>query len=133
MLTARLRLLLDSHVLLWMITRTRRIRESTVAAILDAENQVYISAASVWEIEIKRAIGRLEAPENIVEFVDNSGFIELPVTFRYGDLAARLPLHHRDIFDRMLITQAQAQAEGLTLVTDDSQIVRYQVSVLPAR
>ncbi len=131
MLTARHRLLLDSHILLWMITRARRIRESTIAAIMDPENQVFVSAASVWEIEIKRATGRLEAPENIIEFVENSGFTELPVTSRYGDLAARLPMIHRDIFDRMLI--AQAQAEGLTLVTDDSQIARYQVPVMPAR
>ena len=114
-----------------MITRERRIRESTLASTLDPENQVYVSAASVWEIEIKRATGRLEAPENIVEFIENSGFIELPVTFQHGDLAARLPMLHRDIFDRMLI--AQAQAEMLTLVSDDSQIVRYEVPTMPAR
>ena len=131
MLTAMDRLLLDSHILLWMITRALRIRESTIATIMDPENQVFVSAASVWEIEIKRATGRLEAPENIIEFIENSGFTELPVTFRYGDLAARLPMIHRDIFDRMLI--AQAQAEGLMLVTDDSQIARYQVPVMPAR
>lgn len=131
MLTTQLRLLLDSHVLLWMITRERRIREATIAAILDPGNQVYVSAASVWEIEIKRATGRLHASENVIEFVENSGFAELPVTFRHGDSAARLPMHHRDIFDRMLI--AQAQVEGLTLVTDDSQIVRYDVPIMSAR
>ena len=131
MLTAQLRLLLDSHVLLWMITRERRIREATIAAILDPGNLVYVSAASVWEIEIKRATGRLEAPDNLIEFVENSGFIELPVNFQHGDLAAGLPLHHRDIFDRMLI--AQAQAEGLTLVTDDSQISHYAVPLMAAR
>ena len=131
MLSTRTSLLLDSHVLLWMITRARRISESTIAAILDPENRVYASAASIWEIEIKRATGRLEAPDNIIEFVENSGFAELPVTFRHGDLAARLPMHHRDIFDRMLIVQAQA--ERLTLVTDDSQIARYQVSTMPVR
>ena len=131
MLTAQLRLLLDSHILLWMITRERRIRQATIATILDPGNQVYVSAASVWEIEIKRASGRLQAPDNLIEFIDNSGFIELMVTFRHGDLAARLPMHHRDIFDRMLI--AQAQAEGLTLVTDDSQITRYEVPIMPTR
>ena len=131
MLTPQLRLLLDSHVLLWMITRERRIREAAITAILDPGNQVFVSAASVWEIEIKRATGRLQAPDNLIEFINNSGFFELPVTFRHGDLAARLPMHHRDIFDRMLI--AQAQAEGLTLVTDDSQIARYTVPIMPAR
>ena len=131
MMTTRLLLLLDSHVLLWMITRERRIRDATITAILDPGNQVYVSTASVWEIEIKRASGKLQAPANLIEFIDNSGFLELPVSFRHGVLAARLPLHHRDIFDRMLI--AQAQAEGLTLVTDDSQIARYQVPIMPAR
>ena len=90
-----------------------------------------MSAASVWEIEIKRANGRLQAPDNLIEFIDNSGFIELQVSFRHGYMAARLPMHHRDIFDRMLI--AQAQAEGLTLVTDDSQIARYAVPIMSAR
>lgn len=90
-----------------------------------------MSAASVWEIEIKRATGRLQAPDNLIEFIDNSGFIELQVSFRHGNMAARLPMHHRDIFDRMLI--AQAQAEGLTLVTDDSQVARYAVPIMSAR
>ena len=131
MLSTQLRMLLDSHVLVWMITRERRIREPTLASILDPRNQAYISAVSIWEIEIKRATGKLRAPENIVEFVQNSGFIELPVTFHHGVTAAQLPMYHRDIFDRMLV--AQAQAEGLTLVTDDPQIARYEVSTMPAR
>ena len=114
-----------------MITRDCRIREATIATILDPRNQVYVSAASVWEIEIKRATGKLEAPDNLIEFVENSGFIELPVRFHHGDLAARLPLIHRDIFDRMLV--AQAQAEDLTLVTDDAMIARYTVPLIPAR
>lgn len=130
-MTTQLQLLLDSHVVLWMITRERRIREATITAIMDPGNQVYVSAASVWEIEIKRATGKLEAPDNLIEFVENSGFIELPVNFQHGYLAARLPKFHRDIFDRMLI--AQAQAEGLTLVTDDSQITRYDVTVMVVR
>ena len=131
MLTTQLRLLLDSHVLLWMITRERRLLEATLVSILDSRNQVFVSAASVWEIEIKRASGKLQAPDNLIEFIENSGFIELPMTFHHGDLAARLPMHHRDIFDRMLI--AQAQAEGLTLVTDDTQIVLYDIPTIPAR
>ena len=102
-----------------------------IAAVLARENHVFVSAASVWEIEIKRATGRLDAPDNIIEFIENSGFVELPITFRHGDLAARLPMHHRDIFDRMLV--AQAQAEGLTLVTDDAIIARYDVPTMAAR
>ena len=131
MLTTQLRLLSDSHVLLWMITRERRIRQATLAAILNPGNQVYVSAASVWEIEIKRAAGRLQAPDNLIEFIDNSGFIELVVTFHHGDSAARLPMHHRDPFDRMLV--AQAQTEGLTLTTDDSLIAMYDVPTMAAR
>ena len=97
----------------------------------DPTINVFVSAASIWEIGIKRLSGKLEVADNFVELVREAGYTDLPVSFRHAEIAAALPLLHRDPFDRMLI--AQAQAEGLTLVTDDSQIARYQVSVLPAR
>ena len=104
---------------------------STLTAILHSDNRIYVSAVSVWEIGIKVASGKLQVADNPVTFVQNSGFAELPVTIRHAEIAAALPLLHRDPFDRMLI--AQAQAEGLTLVTDDSQIARYEVPTTPAR
>ena len=126
-----LELLLDSHTLVWVLEGGGRLRPSTLAAIFSSGNRVFISAASVWEIAIKVASGRLQVADNPVTFVQNSGFVELPINFRYAELAASLPLHHRDPFDRMLI--AQAQVEGLTLVTNDSRIAMYNVPTLDAR
>lgn len=96
---------------------------------MEAET-AYVSAASVWEIEIKRASGRLKVPDGIADQVDRAGFDRLDITFAHATQAAQLPPHHRDPFDRMLI--AQARIEGLTLVTADQQIKEYSVAVLDA-
>lgn len=90
---------------------------------------VVVSAASAWEIEIKRALGRLDAPEDVGELVDGSGFERLAIGFDHAREAGRLPPIHADPFDRVLI--AQARLEGLTLATADAAIARYDVSVLP--
>ena len=97
------------------------------AAIGDAE-VVFVSAATVWEIEIKRALGRLDAPEDLVRRVDDAGYERLIITFEHASEAGRLPLLHGDPFDRMLI--AQARLEGLTLATSDESIARYGVPLL---
>ncbi len=124
-------LLLDSHTLIWALEGGQRLRFDTYEAINDSDNEIFVSVVSVWELEIKRAYGRFQFPDNLVQRIDRAGFSELRVTFRHAEIAAGLPLIHRDPFDRMLV--AQAQAEGLTLVSDDSQIARYQVSTMPAR
>ena len=123
--------LLDSHVAIWSIQDRGQLRADVIEAIDDPSNHILVSAASIWEIAIKRASGKLNAPLNFIELVERAGYSELAVTFRHAEVAANLPLHHRDPFDRMLI--AQAHVEGLTLVTDDSMIRRYNVSLLPAR
>ena len=125
------RLLLDSHTLIWALEGGQRLRFDTYDAINDSANEIFVSVVSVWELEIKRAYGRFQFPDNLVQRIDRAGFAELHVTFRHAELAASLPLIHRDPFDRMLI--AQAQAEGLTLVSEDSQIARYEVSVMSVR
>jgi len=128
------RLLLDTHSLLWVAEGGWRLREDTFDAINDLDNEVLVSSVSIWEIAIKLASGRpIPIPdlEKALEAVEKYGFIELHITFRHAELAAGLPLHHRDPFDRMLI--AQAQAEGLTLVTDDSLISLYDAPTMPAR
>lgn len=89
---------------------------------------VVVSTATVWEIEIKRALGRLEAPNDVGGLVERSGFERLAIEFDHAREAGRLPPIHSDPFDRMLI--AQAQLEGLTLATSDEAIVRYDVSVI---
>ena len=124
------RLLLDTHTLLWAIEDNPGLNADARSAIVDPLNDVFVSAASVCEIAIKRSLGRLEAPDNLGEEVSKAGFIELAVTIRHGELAARLPPHHGDPFDRMLV--AQAQAEGLVLVTRDRVLAQYAVNTLTA-
>lgn len=125
------RLLLDSHSLIWALEGGQRLATDTYSAINDTANEVLVSVVSVWELEIKRASGRFHYSGNLVQRINRARFTELPVNFRHAELAAALPLLHRDPFDRMLI--AQAQVEGLTLVTDDSIINRYNVPTMPAR
>ena len=128
------RLLLDTHSLLWVAEGGWRLRPDTYDAVNDLGNEIFVSAVSIWEIAIKLATGRLSpAPdlEKALEAVQQYEFIELSINFRHAEITAALPHHHRDPFDRMLI--AQAQAERLTLVSDDSQIVRYEVPTMPAR
>lgn len=89
---------------------------------------MFVSAATIWEIEIKRARARLQAPEDVLELVEQSGFERLAITFEHAREAGRLPPLHADPFDRMLI--AQARLEGMTLATGDEAIWRYDVPVL---
>ncbi len=89
-----------------------------------------VSAVSIWELEIKRAVGKLKLPGDPAALVDYSGFDRLQITFEHASAAGRLPLHHRDPFDRMLI--AQARVEGLTLITADEQLGAYDVPLLVA-
>lgn len=91
---------------------------------------VLVSAASVWEIEIKRALGRLDAPDDVAELVDRSGFKQLAIGFDHAREAGRLAPIHSDPFDRLLI--AQARLEGLTLITGDEQMAGYEVPIISA-
>ncbi|MCY4376427.1 MAG: type II toxin-antitoxin system VapC family toxin [Spirochaetaceae bacterium] len=122
------RLLLDTHALLWVLEDDVALDESARSAIVDPDNDVFVSSISMWEISIKRSLGKLKAPEDLLSTVEASGFRELPVTFVHADQAGGLPPHHRDPFDRMLV--AQAQVEGLTIVTHDSVIAKYGVRIL---
>ncbi|HJS49705.1 MAG TPA: type II toxin-antitoxin system VapC family toxin, partial [Gaiellaceae bacterium] len=99
-------------------------------AIVDADT-VVVSAASIWEISTKTALGKLRPPvDDLVVELQEWGFEMLPITAQHAWAVGRLPRHHRDPFDRMLVTQAQL--EGLTIVTRDPAISRYQVAVLEA-
>jgi PIN domain nuclease of toxin-antitoxin system len=123
-----LNLLLDTHVLIWW-DEGRRLATEARRAIADADG-VYVSAASAWEIAIKTGLGRLRPVRTVEQAVAESGFLELPVTFRHAQRVGDLPPHHRDPFDRMLI--AQAEVEGLTLVTRDPMFARYAIGVIEA-
>jgi PIN domain nuclease of toxin-antitoxin system len=124
-----MRLLLDSHVLLWWLAADRSLSRE-VKQLIAVEPWVGVSAATVWEISIKRALGKLEAPEDLVEAVNENDFAALAVTLHHAEAAGALPRLHDDPFDRMLV--AQAHAEGLTIVTRDSRIAAYGVPTLPA-
>lgn len=124
------RLLLDTHVFLWWLVNHPGLGPKVRDAIGDERNQVYVSAASGWEISIKKALGKLDAPDNLDAVVEDEGFAHLPITFYHAEQAGLLPPHHRDPFDRILL--AQAQAEGLVLVTDDHMIRKYGARTLSA-
>jgi len=123
------RLLLDTHVLVWWIGR-EQLKPAAVSAIADANTDVLVSAATVWEAEIKRAAGKLDLRVELAEQALVNRFSELPISFDHASAAARLPPHHSDPFDRMLV--AQARTEGLTLVTRDQHLKAYDVPLLAA-
>lgn len=125
-----MRLLLDTHVLLWWLADDDRLPAATRDAV-NVAAEVRVSAASVWEIGIKRALGRLEVPENYLEAVDASDIQLLAITAEHAEAAGALPRHHDDPFDRMLV--AQAWTDELTLVTADRRLPDYGVPVLLAR
>lgn len=124
------RLLLDTHVFLWWLNDDARLGNSIREKLSDPKNEIYVSAVSGWEISIKRDIGKLHAPENLNELVEAAGFEHLPINFFHGERAGSLPIHHRDSFDRMLI--AQAQAEGLDVVTSDKIMSKYGIHIIDA-
>ena len=121
-------LLLDTHVLLWWFADDGQLSRAARSAIRDPDRMVYVSAATAWEISIKRALGKLEAPGNLETEIANNGFLELPITMVQALVAGGLPDHHNDPFDRMLV--AQAMSEQLALVSRNKQLARYGVSIV---
>jgi PIN domain nuclease of toxin-antitoxin system len=116
------RVLLDTQLVLWALAGNRRLPRAARRIIEDSD--VVVSAASIWEIAIKAALGKLDAdPTAVREALAPSGFDELPVTGAHAARVASLPFHHRDPFDRLLV--AQSELEPLTLVTTDAQLRPY--------
>jgi len=127
-----MRILLDTHVLLWWLSGEEALSAAARSAIADADNETFVSAASAWEISIKYKQGRLPTAANFVADLDEAiarhGFSAVPITVHHGNRAGALPLHHKDPFDRMLI--AQALAESLTLVSNERLFDNYGVARL---
>lgn len=124
-----MRLLLDTHALLWALASPAKLPAPTARAIRDPANAVFVSAASAWEIAIKSALGKLSADlDEIVRTSIEVGFEELAVTLAHAGRMRALPARHRDPFDRMLV--AQAIEEGLTIVTRDAAVAEYGVATL---
>ncbi len=123
-----MRLLLDTHVLLWWAEDD--LSAEAEAAIVDEANELIVSAATIWEAGLKETSGKLKIPVDLVSAARERGVSELSITWPHAVEAARLPRHHTDPFDRMLI--AQAQIEGLTLLTRDAVFEKYGVTLLRA-
>ncbi len=123
-------LLLDAHALIWSLDRVAELSEPARSSIADPANEVLVSAATVWELAIKRASGKIRLPSDLTEAIDAIGFSGVPVTLADAEAAAALPAHHRDPFDRMLI--AQALRLDAVIVTRDQAFGGYEVSVLTA-
>ncbi|MGH3514137.1 MAG: type II toxin-antitoxin system VapC family toxin [Pseudonocardiaceae bacterium] len=124
-----MRLLLDTNVLIWWLAESPRLSKETRDAIT-AEPEVIVSAVSAFEIAVKSAIGKLRVPGDLEVQIVEQAMTELPVTVRHGLAVGQLPMHHRDPFDRLLI--AQAQCEGLTIVTADRTFAAYDVPIMAA-
>jgi len=118
-----MRLLLDTRIFLWAVAGSPLLKPP-VRRLIESADEVYVSAASIWEVAIKARLGKIEAdPHELTAAIEASGFLELPVSARHAAGVAQLELHHNDPFDRLLI--AQALAEPLKLVTVDEVLALY--------
>jgi PIN domain nuclease of toxin-antitoxin system len=123
-------LLVDTHALLWWLDDNPSLSKKARTSISDIGNSVFVSAAVIWEIEIKKALGKLKIPSDFRRVLAQQSFEMLPVTVEHAYAVGDLPTYHRDPFDRMLI--AQAQVEGFTVVTRDSIFDRYEIPIIQA-
>ncbi|MEQ1856115.1 MAG: type II toxin-antitoxin system VapC family toxin [Longimicrobiales bacterium] len=121
--------LLDSHTLIWFLHEPERLAAEALRTLRDPARAVYFSAASVWELELKAARGKLTLPEGWVQSARDSGFVELAVSASHAHASAHLPWHHRDPFDRILV--AQALEHGLRVATRDPLLSEYEAPILP--
>ena len=126
-----MRYLLDTHVLLWWIADDPKLRADIRNTVTDPDHDILVSAASIWEAAIKRAVGKLrfETPV-LLDTLQRGGLRVLPIAAEHALAAGGLPRHHDDPFDRMLV--AQAMAERLTLITRDGRLRDYQVAIIEA-
>lgn len=122
-----MKLLLDTHVVLWWTHDSARLSANAVELIIDRRNSVLLSAVVAWEIAVKRRLGKLDVRPTLVEELIRDGATELPLSVAHATASEELPLHHRDPFDRMLI--AQARAENAVLVSADQAMRAYDVPI----
>jgi PIN domain nuclease of toxin-antitoxin system len=123
-------LLIDTHVLLWWLSNDSTLSREARECLRDNRNTVFVSAASVWEISIKKSIGKLDAPDDLESAMRVGRFRELAISTAHALAAGTLPMHHSDPFDRMLV--AQAMLESLTFLTRDDRIEAYSIPTIKA-
>ena len=120
--------LIDTHFFIWSMDKTKNLSLQIKSLIEDPRNDIFISVASVWEMIIKRSLGKLKLPRDIERGIKSAGFKILAIEISHVLGVEKLPPHHKDPFDRLLV--AQAKAVGLIILTDDSKIKKYNVAVL---
>lgn len=120
--------LLDTHAFLWWLENSPRFGDRCRSIIANPLNEIYLSTASLWEISLKKTIGKLKAPGNLEQISKEKGFLPLVITLTDGEVVETLPSYHKDPFDRILIVQALNNK--LTLVTEDKKFVRYKVKTV---
>ncbi len=125
-----MKLLIDSHVVVWWLDEPHKLSAAAHAAISNPDHEVFISAASIWELGLKQAKGKLRLPQGFLNLLRADGFSFLPITTEHATHAVSLPPLHADPFDRMLI--AQAMTDSLVLVTRDAVIPLYSIPMIPA-
>ncbi|HSK49916.1 MAG TPA: type II toxin-antitoxin system VapC family toxin [Solirubrobacterales bacterium] len=125
-----MRLLLDTHTLLWTLAEPGRLSKQALAAITAEDSDVFVSIVSPWEMAIAKARGRMNSPDDLEDRLEQNRFELVPIRMRHVRAIESMPHHHRDPFDRMLI--AQAQVDGMTLVSVDRKMRQYPVSLMPA-
>jgi len=126
-----MKLLLDTHILIWWFAPTiSSLSEAAYTAISDNKNLVFVSAATAWGSTIKKALGKLDAPDNLEEELARHRFQPLPITISHALAVGQLPRYHKDPFDRILV--AQAKVESLTLVTRDEKLEMYDIPFIAA-
>ena len=121
-------LLLDTHTLIWWLANNPTLSDTAFDAIASSNNLVFISAASVWEIAIKKSLGKLQAPDDLKQQLEKQRFTSLPINIDHALAIKELPYHHKDPFDRILI--AQAMYEQLTIVSRDRLIAAYDIAII---
>lgn len=120
--------LLDTHALLWSLEDSARLSASARKIVEDSSNVVLVSAASGWEITIKKTLGRLSAPDDLEDAIDAAGFTKRTITFADAQKLAVLPSHHKDPFDRMLV--AQALVDGAPIISCDPLVAQYPIQII---
>ena len=120
--------LIDTHVLLWALSDSNKLKKSIVELIEDENNVILVSIATLWELQIKESINKIKLPANFFGSLNQSGYEILPITIQHLETLKILPMYHRDPFERMLI--AQANTDKLKLITQDSDICKYEVQVV---
>lgn len=122
-----MRLLVDTHAALWLLNEDQRLSSSADRMLTDSSNEVLLSAAVVWEVAIKRSLGKLDAPDGFAGMLLDAGAVPLAISIDHARAVRSLPWHHRDPFDRLLV--AQAVLEDAVLLSSDDRLHAYDVRV----